>query len=358
MADVRLLGGGIYVFAGGFTIGSSRYFKPLFHMEGNNYGVSTFKENFPDVPVYIPQSSWPLDQYAGKVSYVWANPPCAPWSVAGRSLTHGKDSWKTDPRVECWAQTYGAFEALQPSVLAIESVTQVFTRGREMLDAFAERAHKLGYAVTYLLVDAKYLGLQQTRKRFFFIAHKVKIPWQAPKFDTPVLTVGDMLERFDGMLSPDDYYTPVRDSHKKLLAELKQGERFRDVWERHNPPESWEYNATGVKGRPRMMIFRLRADKVMPTITGDFFIHPTEDRPLTNKEMTLLMGYPVEYTFPVKEYHVPSLLARGVSPTVAAWLAKYVHMGIRAGLPEQLVTNIVDFRTPDAQGVQGVINAV
>ncbi len=44
---------GSFIFAGGFTVGVSKYFDVLAHLEDSNYGVNTFSANHPNIPVYI-----------------------------------------------------------------------------------------------------------------------------------------------------------------------------------------------------------------------------------------------------------------------------------------------------------------
>lgn len=348
----KYTGGGIYVFAGGFTHGSAPLFKPLFHLEGNNYGVSSFKLNYPNVPVYVGYKNWPIDDcstFAHATDYIWANPPCAPWSVAGRVLLHGGDGWKSDPRIECWEQTFTACMKLVPKFFAIESVVGAFTRGREMVDGYAEQAVKNGYNVTHLLVDAQYLGLHQTRRRYFFVGHAPSFIVQVPNYEKHALTANEFLANVEELYP----YDPADDSDRlsteylNLLPDLKQGERLRNAWERAHPPETWTKSKLGVKGRPSQFTGRIDGNKVMQAYTGHRFIHPTQHRLLSITEIRLAMGFGVEYQFAGKNSTLPSLMARGVSPTVASWLARQVSNSLDrnfySGVPR---VSILDLRTP------------
>ena len=84
----------MYIFAGNFTVGVSKHFRVVAHLEGDNYANKTFALNFPRVPVHWPKESWP----DLSPDLIYANPPCAPWSIVGRSLIVGNDGWRTDPR--------------------------------------------------------------------------------------------------------------------------------------------------------------------------------------------------------------------------------------------------------------------
>lgn len=348
----KYTGGGIYVFAGGFTHGSAPLFKPLFHMEGNSYGVSSFKLNYPDVPVHVGHANWPLDDdspYAEKTDYIWANPPCAPWSVAGRAMLYGGDGWRSDPRIECWSRTFDACMKLAPKFFAIESVVGAFTRGREMIDGFAEQAVKNGYHVTHLLVDAQFLGLHQTRRRYFFVGHAPAFFVHIPQYDQHTMTANEFLNVVEHLhpYDPADDSDHLSPEHQALLPGLKQGVRLRDAWEEANPPETWTQSKLGVKGRPSQFTGRIDGNKVMQAYTGHRFIHPTQDRLLSLTEIRMLMGFGVEYQFAGRSSAQTSLMARGVSPTVANWLARQVYYSLERSIyTGSNKVSILDLRTP------------
>ena len=335
---------GSYIFCGGFTIGVERHFKVLAHLENGPYGVKTFQLNRPKIPVYLDPKTWPTKNLRGKVDFVYANPPCALFSAAGASVQKGKDNWRTDPRRSCWDDCFGLLEKVEPSALAIESVPLAFKRGREMMDAFAERAHKLGYGITHLLEDARWFGLPQTRKRYMFIAHRYGLPMERINW-RPAPTVGEVL----GQVTTVGYYTPVRQDHLKLIRKLRPGEPLRAAWERANPPATWARGPRGVKGRPRFCHHRIPADGVMGAYIGDFFIHPTEPRNLSIEEVKAVCGFPEDWKFS-HESGAFSEIARGVLPPVADWVARSVAASLqgrkRAAALEAVV---VDMRKPEEE---------
>ena len=329
---------GAHIYAGGFTVGVSPYFKVLAHFEDAPYGAETVQHNFPNLPIYTGGlMKWPLNEYKNKVDFGYANPPCAVWSVIGRSSRQkgGKKTWDQDPRVDCWQQVFAAFMALEAPIFAIESVTQAFTKGRSMIDDLASKAHAAGYNVTHLLVNAQYVGGAQRRKRYFFIAHKYEIPWETIQYqkyiDNPQLP-GPYLEQVRH--DPGFMSMKMNQKHLDLLPKLKQGQGLRHLWEQENPPETWVHNRFGVSGRPRLTLHRIDPNRVLGTIVGCHFIHPTEDRALGNNELKVLMGFPTEYKFVhSNESAVPSLIARGVSPQVALWLARQVNRALTLKIP-------------------------
>ena len=71
---------GSYIFAGGFTLGVSKHFNVLAHLEDGAYGVSSARKNFPKLPIHTDPSTWPLKKLAGTADLVYGNPLCAAWS--------------------------------------------------------------------------------------------------------------------------------------------------------------------------------------------------------------------------------------------------------------------------------------
>lgn len=262
-------------------------------------------------------------------------------------MTGGVNAWRTDPRLHCWTRCFEIGLYTRPNVFCIESVTRAFTAGREFMDGLAERALENGYAVTHLMVDGKWHGLAQKRKRYFFVAHNVGLSFPAPNF-APPKTVGEVLEDLDDPGVVNVFKDPLQ---QELVPKLKQGEQLRRIWEeekrrREGPEENWERIKAGVKGRPRMFVHRLKEDEPMGTITGDYFIHPTEDRYLGSRELKVLNGYPADYWFEGNPKASGSLIARGVCPPVGEYVSRAARTAIEQSRPVELKTQIVDYQKP------------
>jgi DNA (cytosine-5)-methyltransferase 1 len=280
-------------------------------------------------------------------------PPCAAWSVAGYTKTKGTDKWKTDPRVNCTRQHFGLLANYRPKVWVWESVTQAFTKGREFCDALAQEAISLGYSVTYLLHDSRWLGLPQVRKRFFMVCHRVEFTPTKPDF-TKTYTPSEFLSRVRDRGGRDDQpYVSSRAVDLTLLKEVRPGERLSKFWERHCmkgiPPGEWERNASGgCVGRPPFGIVRLPTDGPCGAIVGYGMIHPTEDRYLSTRELQVLSGFPQDYQFTPNGANArASEIARGVCPPVGEWLARAVASAISRGKEVETPTlTLIDYRQP------------
>jgi DNA (cytosine-5)-methyltransferase 1 len=330
-------------YAGGFDVGVQKHFDLQAKLEDEKpYCAATYALNFPHVPIY-PESKWPLKGELGTIDAIFSNPPCAPFSIAGATMRHGNDGWRQDGRVICWHKTMHVLEKIRPRIMAVESVCRAFTAARELMDQFTAKAHSLGYSVTHLLVDAQWHGVPQKRRRYFFIAHDVALTWDRLNYGPPTTvweTIGHMAKR-------PGYVPPIKPvEHHRLIKMLPQGEALRHLWERENPPETHVRMHYGVKGRPRMFIHRLYDNRPMGTITGNYFIHPFEDRFLGMDELKVLNSFPDDYQFAGKPHAWASEIARGVCPHVAEFVARHAARAIREGAPDRGNTYLVDLRTP------------
>lgn len=320
---------GIHIFAGGFTVGIKQAgFDVICHLEDGKYGVASAKLNWPRMPIYQKASNWPLEQLSQEgISLVYCNPPCAPFSTAGPSTTKGPDAWKTDPRLLCWQQCLHAFTVIQPKVFVMESVTQAYSKGKPLIDEFTKQGLLLGYSVIHLLEDVQWLGIPQSRKRFFLVFHKPWLPLEFRyAFDEPP-SVREVLSAISdiGEVDAGHLKNPI---HAKCVKLTPQGGKLRTTFDELNKEPEISDRGT-IKGRPGFLYARLHETKTMGAFIGDVFIHPTKHRFLGINEMKALCGYPQDFKLEGGTRQHPSLLARAVLPPIGRWLGKTVRAVLR-----------------------------
>lgn len=340
----KLTAVGVYIFAGGFTYGVKQAgFNVVAQLEDGAYGVATTKLNHPELPVHTVPAEWPLDELAARgIDFVYGNPPCAPFSNAGTSpkkVGQMGDWWKRDPRASCITRMFGVLERVRPTVWAWESVQPALRRGRELVDELTAIARTHGYAASYVLINALHLGVSQRRRRVFFVFHKVAFDWEYPEPEERV--VHTVREAWEPLLSgkvEDHGQTHVitNPAHVPLVPLIPPGGSLLRVWEKLNPPETWQRNKYGnVVGRPRFLDTRLDYEAPCPTLTGGATkLHPDKDRYITILEQQLLCGYPPEYVFTGKTLgDMYAQTAQAVMPPVGTWLARNVRRAIERGEP-------------------------
>lgn len=329
---------GCNIYAGGFSLGVETQFRVLAHLEHDAYGVSTFRLNRPYIPVFHGKERWPSFEH---VDLLYANPPCAIVSQCGRSLGD-PESWRIDPRTQRHRDIVDLAVALRPRVLVVESVTQLLTRARPLIDEEAATLAGAGYTVSHLLVDTAWHGVPQRRRRYFMLAHREPLALERLNYAPPD-TVGEVLATV-----PDPgWVPPVNPAYAALAAATAPGHKLVEAWDRANP------GATSHRGRPGFLTQRLGADRPMNVFYGGHHLwHPSEPRPIGLNEAVALCGFPADYQFTAPGPAF-SELARGVMPAMAAWLARQVATSLRGGaggeaLPADGQQRTVDLRRAPA----------
>jgi DNA (cytosine-5)-methyltransferase 1 len=197
----------------------------------------------------------------------------------------------------------------------------------------------MGYNVTHYLHDVNFHGLPQKRKRYLFIAHDMPIDFELPAPQrTGIEEVKD--EVFEE--SPGDEIAPINDAARKawekMLPHLSPGQRLREYYMSLDDPDGW---------KPFQTVRKMRDEgPVCAALGGVRFIHPTQDRFVTVRELSRLMGYPDSYEFKGSSTDQNSYyIAKGVAVPVGEWLARNVknHLGEN---PKQFQgTTVIDTRS-------------
>jgi len=329
---VKLTGVGVHIYSGGFTIGMEQAgVEVLAQLEELDAGFETAQLNLATRMDHTlaPYEDWPLRTYQNRVNIVYANPPCAPWSLAGGRK--GMD----DPRIVYAMDSLDAGLKLNADFIVIESVCRAWspTGGRPLFERFAHKAMRDGYAVTIFFTNAVLHGAPQLRQRFHFIAHKYEI---RDLFTIAPLTYGDVSTVWDtiGDLEdrPDDeawgHSRTVPDERElNVIRDLQQGESWGDAWRR--------VMARGLPAKPaRFIAHRLIYDAPCGTILDiGAMVHPTQDRVLTLREGARLCGYPDDFQFArgKRGFH-NSDVTQAVLPFVGRYLGAVFSLGMRRGL--------------------------
>ncbi len=327
---------GVHIYAGGFTIGVQRAgFRVLGHLEEWPFGVETSKKNL-GVRVFQGLDTWDdaVRRFAGKVDWLYGNPPCASWSVAGRKVADKErnvDRWAKDGRTDCTRRLFALIPRVNPTVFTWESVAAAKKNGAVFVDERSEEAMKLGFRVYHVLFDGYDCGLPQHRRRFFFVASKVRIPFERPSMKHT--TVREALAK---VKDPGDAID-TRDYAVKILKRMPKGvagslhHYFNKMWKGRTGDVPRNKHGQ-VKGRPGFLHKRVPWDGPAPTVTGGYHLyHPDENRVLSPTEQKVLCGYPLSYEFAGSISAQYAQIGKAVLPPSAEWLARCVMAGIEAG---------------------------
>lgn len=325
MTSKRLTALGVYIFAGGFTLGVRKHFEVLTHFEDGPYGTETAISNGLIKEAHTTPETWPVAQYRGKVDFLYGNPPCAPWSMgsAGRE-TH----WTEDPRVNAVRRQFGLLDQLQPDVWAWESVRPTFIKGRSLVNTIVVEANKRGYNATVLMVDGQHHGVAQIRKRLFLVLSKFHIEWDPGDVKKPV-TVGQALK---GRFKTQIVSGLANDVPKAFLKKWKPGTRGQKLFNQLHPEVVADAKLKGipVKGRMGFLKYRVSLDEPSPVMLGGAHLfHPVEHRYMSVEECAAICGYPRDFKFVGSMSKQYAQVAQAVMPPVAEYLARRVAQALR-----------------------------
>lgn len=257
---------------------------------------------------------------------------CAAWS-GNNPNSHKANAWRNDPRVCCTEQHFHAMEVLRPKVWCWESVTQAPKKGRELVDEFTGKALGMGYSVTELFHDARYMGTPQTRKRWFMVCHRVELDFDAADL-LPEISAVDALSKVTPR-GPPAYDSGGNRQFDVHLPQIPPGYRLRKYQEENmSPAGGWTVKPNGhMLGKVGFGHTRLRDVGPASATVGYAMVHPTEHRFLTVNEVQALAGFPDDYEFTGGQNGAQQLdlIARGVCPPVGEWLARRVREGLERG---------------------------
>lgn len=322
---------GINIYGGGFTLGVQKHFKVLGQWEECNLGRRTFDLNFKNIYRPLNLWEWPVNEHKHKVDFLFANPPCRPWSNASVWKGRTKQDMYKDPRLDLTEHTMVAALKIEPDIFISESVENAYNIGKQHYDDIAKRWNKKGYHVTYFLNDAIIQGAPCIRRRFHFIASRYKLQLADNPGKFKVNTVRDAIGDI----------TKFNDLPHHQLGRTRKGfdKIFKFI------PEYWTLmkyiNARGDDwdgNRANFIIRKLAWDWPAPTMVGFEYIHPL-NRWITWREALRLCTYPDTFLAHSAEEAVDAVI-----PVVAEFLTKVAKKTLISKEPVKPGLSVIDWR--------------
>jgi len=276
----------------------------------------------------------------GELKLLAGGPPCQAFSTAGRRGA------LTDPRGNVIRNYFKFIEVMQPHFALMENVRGILSaalqhvplkerengkilegdrRPGSVMDFIRYSFEEIGYSLSFVLVDAVYYGVPQTRQRVFFIAERGQTNrWTPPepthhyefpggrlpakvymgtglldrKTLKPAVTLGEAIK---GLREKHPEYTPYSDSRLRFFEHLKPGENWRNL------PRMMQRQALGgawSAGGGRVGFYRrLTFDRPSPTIITSMvqkasgMCHPRNLRPLSVRECARVQQFPDDWVF-------------------------------------------------------------
>lgn len=255
----------------------------------------------------------------GKFDLVVGGPPCQGFSTAGKGNPD-------DPRNFLWREYFRIVEAVRPLALLLENVAGMANKkNAHHLNAFIAQLEKLGYSVTYGILNAADFGVPQERKRLILLAGLGWMP-ELPKpthSNTKVSTkeaIGDLLKRSKGVPNHEP------NNHAPHVV------------------ERWARLAEG-EVDPNYRRGRIRSDRPSPTIRaggghgprGDHLagfhppIHYSLPRQLTVRESARIQSFPDDWVLQGSKTAQGRQVGNAVPPLLARAIGESLRVGLEAG---------------------------
>lgn len=206
-----------------------------------------------------------------KIDCLVGGPPCPAYSKSRFYLKHKKRAME-DENSYTLKEYFRAVKELSPKVFLFENVFGfVYKPHQDAFDYLKSAAGKLGYEISYKVVNCADYGVPQTRERFFCVGvkkgnKKFVFPKEThvnPELNLkgkPWVTCGDILNDIDFDL-PEDIKMQAGSKHKKLLAGIPPGENYLFFTKERGHPQP------KFKWRSRYWSFLLKLSQNRPSWT-------------------------------------------------------------------------------------------
>lgn len=309
------------------------------------------------------------------VAFLSGTPPCSGFSLLNSSKkanARGPDAAINSCMKELARYAGGCTGAdglPGPEVVSFESVQGAYKEGRELMlilrDIISTRT-RIPYTLSHVLMSGSSVGAAQMRHRYYPVFHRIPFGCDAPE-PQRVVTYEDAIGDLQGLdLKWEDQYlrrkpatwaTRLRrsdsraDAHvvvenaklDKFLGDLmpfwEAGEDVTEPARRYRghhgvlpeaftaKPKNWDYQHDRPGGWHHPT--RIRPDKPGYVITGagsTQFVHWSEDRLLTVRELSRLMGYPDSWSWSMARHpgHAGMWIGKCCPVDSGRWISGWV----------------------------------
>ena len=338
--------------AGGFSYGMEKneHFRTVIAVDFNPNALATFKHNMPDTQIIngditnaeVKKQIIDLSKKL-QVNMIIGGPPCQGFSLKGKKL--GLD----DPRNYLFNEYLSIVETLQPDVFTIENVKALLsTSAGWFKNQIIEKVQKLGYHVSYGILNASRFGVPQARERAIFICCKEKeisLPTGTDKIVTVREAISDIayLDSGEGdfeqdyLNEPTSEYQSERRKNSKKLYNHKASNHSAIAIKKLSmiPPECGkEHLPQELLGRQQFSGTwgRLKWDSVSPTIDTRFDAssngtnnHPYLNRAITPREAARLQSFDDDFIFVGAKVQIRQQIGNAVPPLMAKAIADKIY---------------------------------
>lgn len=339
---------------GGLDLGLKRAgFRIVLANDFNPFCGESHRRNFRDVPFFegsvtdlTPEKAGEVSKGAtrGVVDLLAGGPPCPPFSKS-RFYRKEKPRALNDPiGSETLAGYLRTLEWLEPRAFLLENVAGLaYKVHKDAFDLISDTAERLGYRVSWRILNAADYGVPQIRERFFMVGIREgegEFAWPEPThtgktsddlfshFKERWKTAGEVLKDLDTEGNADDEGHFAGGQFHDLLCEIPPGDNYLFSTEKRGHPSPrfvW---------RSRYWSFLLKLSPDMPSWTiqarrsnnmGPFH---WRNRILRIAEVKRLQAFPDDWFLAGKTEQQWRQVGNAVPPTLAEALGQALAVSL------------------------------
>jgi site-specific DNA-cytosine methylase len=358
-------------YAGSLTIGATQLGCEIIgSYEDSNFGLDIQKANFPDLNYIEFYKDWP-EQDLSDV-FVIAHPPCSAFSLANTSKNKSAKGL-TSNAFDCTKKVLDYAMRNNAMGVAIESVMGALGGAWEVHQQFADTR---GYHLYRILENGCMFGAQWRDRFWVLYLRKDRVEPEATFRITPrYKTIKEVVGKYEGGSATGNCEILLERQKESLL---KTGEFTQEdmdfFFNKHDPPhrtvalgqlvwerkfkhlDKWEVFQKYIGGFASGTLCFINPNGLCGVLMGGSFWH-MNGRLLSEDAHKLIMGFPVDYEFPIepKNYrkNMRMFLSKGVMPPIAAWILEQAAVNLQLMEPRFhkegykltiLPNDIADFR--------------
>lgn len=193
-----------------------------------------------------------FSKFRNKTEVVIGGPPCPPYSQTRHYLTDKANGFNDSKAGFAVPEYFRAIEEINPNAFVFENVDGfMFKTHAEPMAFLKETSERLGYNITFRVVNAANYGVPQTRKRFICVGLKKELGTFVFPEEThgdnidgklPWVTCGEVLRDFDNITEEEKLQRPGSKDYE-LLLQIPPGENYLFFTEKRghpNPVFKWK----------------------------------------------------------------------------------------------------------------------
>jgi DNA (cytosine-5)-methyltransferase 1 len=371
MAERSLTAFSLFAGAGGLDLGVEQAgYRVLYAVENDPLAVETLNRNrarfFPHLPETQPLDITAVDPRRlmkeiglgkGDLDLLVGGPPCVAFSKSGFHLEYKRAG--QDPKASLLDDYLRFLEALSPAAFIMENVFGLAYKNQSaaFFNRLAAGLRKVGYSLSYEVLNAADYGVPQNRQRLFVIGARNGRPLGLPKAThwgeherrskprdahllLPHVTAGQALKGLHTKPEPEE---EVGGRYGHLLPGIPPGENYLHYTAERGHPKPL------FKWRSRYWTFLLKLDPERPasTVQGQPgpYVGPFhwDNRRLRVPELKRLQGFPDEFDLTGSRRSIQLQVGNSVPPLLGAIVATAVKQQLhgkayRGQLPLALAT--------------------